>query len=697
MLALTLRIAAGGGLTDSLRRDLESRRPQLSPAEACLLAQLLQSAGDQAAAVIVLRDVSARAPALGSTLLVRLHAAAKEFSEAVRIQQTLVESPGGRKAANVQRLVELCANASRFTEALRWTEEWKKLAHGSTSPWLKEASLLADSGRLSEASRRLQQASRLWPEDEEVTSRLAAAQAAAGAPMDAQRSWLRLYERAESTSGKLRWLQPLMQNAADANLIDDLAAEFERRRAQNRQSPVPLLALAEIEGRRGNQRRRLELLWEAARLGQGDVVLLTRAAEAAVAEGFLELAASMLADAAKLDKSDALSQQRVVLLLQLGRDAEASGILTSLAAGIVAEDAAELAVALSQEGHVTAAAGFLQKVSSRFPAHYRLGWLSACLLDDADDVPAALEAYLHLARTNFAPMPDALARPVEFKDSLQETEPVLTPLPSDDSKPHPGADGENLAVYQAMEARPGLIERQSPSRTQSLHRVPGPPWQLRGWAAARAVELASWNGPEALAEVRNTLLKSGVRGAIFADVILSQQYVSLWPGYVAPDFASHPDDTGWILRLVLGAAPRQTDESNPLMQPEAGEPGFRPRRHAASLLAWRHFQKSDVPYAIDEALLLADSPVAEERAAAAEALRMVEARETPGPLLAGVLAHLTDAVVTQNPAPGSLAEKLSGRLASWYAAAPPGPNETRSAICGCSNLLTELIRRRFWI
>jgi len=99
----------------------------------------------------------------------------KVLGLAADVHLRLAESAALPEAAARTVALEAGLDTRVRDNVARWTEEWKKLAHGATAPWLKEASLLADSGRLGEASRRLQQASRLWPDDEEVMSRLAAA------------------------------------------------------------------------------------------------------------------------------------------------------------------------------------------------------------------------------------------------------------------------------------------------------------------------------------------------------------------------------------------------------------------------------------------------------------------------------------------------------------------------------------------
>lgn len=344
--------------------------------------------------------------------------------------------------------------------------------------------------------------------------------------------------------------------------------------------------------------------------------------------------------------------------------AEAAALLTQLAAALNADDSADVAVTLARAGHVSAAAAYLRDTDN-----YRMAWLAARLTDDAGEKGTALNEYLRLATTPFAPMPERL-RADENPGWLQPDESLLTPVRSAEPLPEPGSDGESIAILRAMQEQNPQYDRLS-FPGGPFPRAPGPLWQLRGWAAGHALRLAQEDGPAAVAGVEETLLKAGIRPAIFSEAIAGGKAVRTNNKDAVAAISGYPKDREWIIRFLLGPLPNPLNpDIVPVIStlwPQADE-GQRP----VALQAWRCFRASDPPYAIHAALMLMDSPVMEERAAAEEAITLLESKDHPGPLLAGAMPALTNTACAKKPDAGSHRSRLLARLQPWHEAQPPG-------------------------
>lgn len=394
-LVLAIRLADRAGQLDALTKDLAA---STSPQELCLLAELHEKAGRRPESDAALQQVTATAPELATALRVRLFTARGDLENAARALEAQVKSPGGQKALTVQRLVELYARGAKFTEALQWIPEWKKLAPGSADPWQQEASLLAAQGRTADALRVLRQATALFEENEQLKTALASALRSDGKPGDAMHLLYRLYEDAQEIPDKVRLAGELASAAQDAEKLPDLIENFEERRRSNRTSLAPLLALAEIHRVTENYEARRAAMLEAARLAPDNKDLRLEIIRMAESEGDWDRAIQSLRDLQAAQPDPKLQMRLAGLLYNAGRESEALALMQEFAAApsLDARAAEGMAQPLAAAQAWPECVALLQTLRTRFPKDYRLAWMHAVALEENGDSAAALAAFLHL-------------------------------------------------------------------------------------------------------------------------------------------------------------------------------------------------------------------------------------------------------------------------------------------------------------
>ncbi|MES2705311.1 MAG: tetratricopeptide repeat protein [Verrucomicrobiota bacterium] len=375
-----LKLADQAEKTDDLRKQLQAAT--LTPQEKCLLAELLDRHADSKAADALLKEVAAAEPELATALLVRLQGQRNDHAGAADSLKKLIESPGGRKSAHVQRLVELYRRAGKTEEALAWIPEWKKLSPGSVLPWQTEAELQTETGKGTEALRTLRQASQEFEGNEDLRALLASAYRSEGQLADAQRIYMALYENAADTPARIRWAGAMAEVAKEAGKTEELIETFEQRHKANRASPAPLLALAEIHRVTENYDGRRKALLEAVRVKPGDAGLLMEMARISEREEKYDDALETLREALPLDKSGKVRQMISRVLFEAGREDEGVQALRESFSGppdaLAVEDAADSLVNQELWGR---AADFLLERLPDFPDNYRLHYYCAVALE----------------------------------------------------------------------------------------------------------------------------------------------------------------------------------------------------------------------------------------------------------------------------------------------------------------------------
>ncbi len=96
-----------------------SSAPRRSIQDTCLLAQLLERAGDVSQAERILAESASRNDALALSQLVRLYTQRRDWSKARDAIEALLTLPGEHKTLQVQRLVEIYQRDDQLDDALR--------------------------------------------------------------------------------------------------------------------------------------------------------------------------------------------------------------------------------------------------------------------------------------------------------------------------------------------------------------------------------------------------------------------------------------------------------------------------------------------------------------------------------------------------------------------------------------------------
>ena len=373
---------------------LEKRRVQ----QKCLLAELFERTGASRQADEVLKGIEEDQQQLAIAQSIRLFSQRQDWNKAAEALQRLIETPGGRKSVNIRRLVELYQRDYNFDQALTWVRQWKKLSPGSTLPWMTEARLLRQKGDNDQAVDVLRRAVQQFDTDVDVRARLAQAYSESGKGADAERIYWQLYDNSEDVGDKLRWIQDLTRVAEQQGKTKQLVERLEERRANNRGSVVPLLALAEAHRASGNYEERRKALLEATRMKPDDLQLLWQIARIEEAEGQWERSLTTLEQAASLDKTTRTKERMARLHLNYGDVDDGYAILYELA-GSQQSDARSieaLADAMIGTQDWERAVEFLAPRLSQYPQDYRLQYLYALALEESDKLTESIDLFLNL-------------------------------------------------------------------------------------------------------------------------------------------------------------------------------------------------------------------------------------------------------------------------------------------------------------
>ncbi len=364
----------------------------------CLLAELLESVGRSGEADDLLRVPAGKGELLAVVEQVRLFTQRGEWTAAALCTRRLLELSGGRQSQHVRRLVELYQRDGRIDEALKWVETWKRITPGATAPWLAEVQMLRSQDRNDDCLNVLRKAIQRFERDEELRVQLAEAYQAAGKPREAERVYWRLYEEAADVELKLRWAAELAGVARQEGTLAPLVEEFRQRSRNNRQSIVPLLALAEIYRAAEDYENRRQSLLAATKLKPDDLQLLTQIARLEASEGDWQAALTTLEQAAKLDKTDQTRQQIVRLQMEYGdRDAGLAMLRDLLGEqGADPRTLERVADSLCGIKEWDRAVEMLRGGVARHPTDYRLRYLLAVACEEADQLAEAIAQFLPL-------------------------------------------------------------------------------------------------------------------------------------------------------------------------------------------------------------------------------------------------------------------------------------------------------------
>ncbi|WP_184204770.1 tetratricopeptide repeat protein [Prosthecobacter dejongeii] len=408
------------------------KQPSLTIPDRCLLAELLEEAGQSAAAETALQAPQAT-PAqqlMLGTQHVRLLEQRQEWKRAAEVLAQVMQLPGGMTSDRAQQLARLHRRTGAFDEALTALAEWKKISPGAVQPWLEESSILMEQGKQTAALDVLRAASRKFSEDKEILSTLASALASAGKMEEARIAYMALYEETEDPVARLRFLTPLAQMTQYAGTLPRLIEDFQQRQRQNRASPLPWLALATLHAATNNDEERRRCLYEASRLRPRDLALLSEIARIEEENGLYAEALKTLNAAASLDSTPTTRQKIASLMISNG-DEEAGYRLMFELAGVATADARAIetmADTLCEHGQWERAIELLTPLLPRFPKDYRLHYLHAVALEEEGRQGEAIGAFVHLLSLH-EELPEVLAAPPSATQQPQSYSAQLPNLP----------------------------------------------------------------------------------------------------------------------------------------------------------------------------------------------------------------------------------------------------------------------------
>ena len=416
---LTLRFAAaskrGAELTGELRKSA-------NPREICVAAALLAAEGDRGGALELLENLARQpgeAAVFALSQLARLHQSGRDYPAAVQAMERLVALPNQTKTANVQRLVELHRLAEQPARALEWLRRWKPLSPGNPRIWREEAETLHNLGRQTEAIRVLRQAMGRFADDDSFPAKLAQWFEQTGQNAEAEQTYRRLLDRAESVEDQMPWLRKLVDLARNSGRKDSLLAGLAERARQNRGSVGPLLVLAEARRLFGETDEWRETLQEASRLEPGNVALLRRIARSFREDGKFDEARAALERALPADASGKTGMELVRLLFDAGEgDAAANRLRSLVQRGKLNVTDAELAsLDLARREGLEPAARFLRDVADLHPDDFRLPYLAGVFFEEAGLLEEAASLFQRVVRLPVGDWPfdrtDSLMGPPE--------------------------------------------------------------------------------------------------------------------------------------------------------------------------------------------------------------------------------------------------------------------------------------------
>ena len=543
---LAARIAQKTESEDALRAELAlSTLPQ----EICLLAELHERAGESKKAEAALASIVEKAPLLAGAQKIQLYRQRGDFEEAARAAAELVEQPGGRRMANVQRVVELFRRAYKLDEALKWIPQWKKLSPGSTRPWLTESRILSLQGKTNAAIETLRRATQQFDGHEEIRAALAQLYAEEGKLADASRMFMQLYEESEDLSSKIRWVQQLASAAEMQGKSRELIERFQERRDNNRQSIVPLLALAEIHRVGGNYEGRRQALMEASRLKADDVDLLLEIARIEEAELDYGKALATLEECLKLEESNRVKRRMARLHFNAGDHHKGFAILQEITGSRDADGKSveQLAQAILDTGDWAYGTGFLAPARAKFPDNYRLAYLHAVALEEDGQDIAAIRAFTELLKID-KEMP-APALPTQQNNLLYNSQREKKTLAS--IAPKTTVELMMLSHYQysAYQHRQQPRWRHFwPPMISAAVGVPIDLEQLHGMSLIHLMTLAAQVEPEDLDDTKDTLRQLGLG---YADFIFEVDVESLSRGEIAGLLEDHGDNEAVLALAIL--------------------------------------------------------------------------------------------------------------------------------------------------
>lgn len=366
------------------RLDLEEaiadfqNQSQETVADWCILSELRELQGDSLASDAALAKASQLEDGpLVLSQRIRILENRGQFQEAIAAVREMIALPKGERPINLRKLVSLLENTGDIESALIETEHWKRIAPGDKLAWIRRSELLGRMGELEQAADELRRAiAKFGEEEEELQSLLATALVQAGDYGEGQRIYRKLYETAEDSSAKSRWIEQLATLAKQENRVEELLEDFERRARRNSREAAPLQALARIYETLNNYEMQRETLKEAIRRKPDELNLHLDLAGVEERAGDYQSALTTLREATRFDSGNKAEQALAEFYMRNGEVESGLTILRGLQGGNPRE--VELtALALMQADEFQLAQNYLQESPQQ---DWRLRFLTALAL-----------------------------------------------------------------------------------------------------------------------------------------------------------------------------------------------------------------------------------------------------------------------------------------------------------------------------
>ncbi len=389
--------------------------------QSCLLAELLDLAGNRPDAEAVLAKIDGTGAALAAEQRIRMHSRAKDYAAAAQVAEAALDLPGNRTPGNLKRLVEIHQRAGDFQAAVRWVGEWKQVQSGRPTPFLKEADLLQRTGRETEALAVLEQAARKFPDESYVRSKLAQTYADTGRQTQAEREFRRLYETEESEATRIRWALKWADAASALGRLHLVTAEFEERRRRSGGSTFPLRVLAAIHAQNGDHEREIERLREALGIEPKNLDLHLKLATAREKSGDPEAAIRTLEAARQHDRGEVILKRLASTHMRLGNESEGLRLLFSAEGGMSPDDFEAVAQRLAGSAGWLTLHELAAPMLAANPHDFRLHYLAAIAREEVGESQAAMEGFLRILEMD----PNLAKSPRQAKPATDETKPEI--------------------------------------------------------------------------------------------------------------------------------------------------------------------------------------------------------------------------------------------------------------------------------
>ncbi|BBO35263.1 hypothetical protein PLANPX_4875 [Lacipirellula parvula] len=544
-------------IEDSAKRLAEMKQRTIQ--QTCLLAELLEAAGDSDVADAALKEAAEKGDLLAVSEQIRLFSQRRDWTAAADATRKLLDLPGGRKSIYVRRLVELCQRDFQLDEALKWIDEWKRLSPGSTTPWTMEATLMMSQGKEDDAIAVLKSAVQKFDGAEDLRTRLAQLYTQTDHLADAERIYWQLYEETEDVPGKLRWTQELTKLADQQGKLTQLVEQFEERRQSNRQSIVPLLALSEVHRTADNYEGRRQALTAAAKIKPDDLELLHHIARVEEQEGDWKAAIATLERAAPLDKTNRTKERIAKLHLTFGDADDGFEILFELADAEKGDPRTLEAIADAMCGiqEWERAADFLSTRINDHQGDYRLRYLLGVACEEAGREKEAAAHFLALLG-DYEELPDVAKKNTQLISQHSQFEELAKIAPRDAVEMLQATQYRYQAYMHQQNRGMGMAYSLSSGGPQMKVQVPPRVDQLRTFAIPHLVTIAKLQDEEGAAEIARSMKQQGVRGVdLLMEVDMNQgDFMAQLPTVLE----ENPDDETALALVVLNQFGRRNPQ-----------------------------------------------------------------------------------------------------------------------------------------